>query len=88
MTRQEIINDIIYIVGHTILKTQSFTINKALKTFKSTRLNQSASQYTKLALVQLHRDYASLCSTLDAEKYQPEIEWLNNRAKEIEKSDL
>lgn len=88
MSKQEIINDILFIIGRAIIKSQSFTINKAIKTFKATRLNERASQYTKLALVQIHRDLSNLCASLDAKMYSDEIEWLNTRADEIEKSNL
>lgn len=88
MTKQEIINDILFIYARALIKAQSFTINKALKTFKATRLNERASLYTKLALVQIHRDLASLCASLNAKMYESEIEWLNDKANEIEKSNL
>lgn len=86
--KNEIINDILRIVNDAIIKAQSFTIPKEIKTFKATRLNQDASQYTNRALVQIHRDLAILLASLDAHVYKEDVEWLNNRAKDIEKSNL
>ena len=88
MVKQELINDVQNVLTRMIIKAKDFAIVKELKTFESVRLSSGTRQHSRLALVQIYRDLASLCYSLNSEKFANEIEWLNTRAKEIEKSDL
>lgn len=88
MTKQDVINDVLFVIGRSIIKAQSFTINKAIKSFKTSRLNERASQYTKNELIQIHADLVELLTGLDSQMYRGEIEWTKKRMDDIETSNL
>lgn len=81
---QEHLNDIAQKLDKLILRAvhSGMTVYIIeLRIFKNTRLNQSS--YTSHALRQVYNDLGALLANLNAGMFSNEIDWCNERAKQI-----
>lgn len=84
ISNQEHLNDIAQKLDKLILRAVHSKMTVyiiELRIFKNTRLNQSS--YTSHALRQVYNDLGALLANLNAGMFSKEIEWCDERAKQI-----